>query len=93
MKSNGVLRNGPTIVPDGAGPEFTEMIVNATGLKANPRLRKVVASITRHLHDICRENDVTTEEWLAAVDFVCLFGATFCPLQYGEELSQCQVLH
>lgn len=70
MTSKGVLQNGHTIVPDGAGPEFTEMIVSATGLKANPRLRKVVASITRHLHDICRENNVTMEEWFAAVDFV-----------------------
>ena len=55
---------------DGFGREFTDMIAGATGPKASPRLRTVFADLVRHLHDFCRDNNITTEEWLAAVDLV-----------------------
>ena len=55
---------------DAYGPDFTDMIIHATGPMASPRLRVVIADLIRHLHDFCRDNRVTIEEWLAAVDFV-----------------------
>ena len=64
-------------------PKFTENVINATGPKASPRLRKVMGSLTQHLHDFARENEVTVEEWMAAVEMVCitqpLFKATLTP--------------
>ncbi len=51
-------------------PLFTEAVVNATGPKANPRLRKVMASLTTHLHDFCRENEITVDEYMAGLDLV-----------------------
>jgi len=35
-------------------PHFTDNVIKATGPNATPRLRKVMASLTRHLHDFCR---------------------------------------
>jgi len=51
-------------------PAFTDAVINATGPKATPRLRKVMASLTRHLHDFCRENEITIDEYMAGVEMV-----------------------
>ncbi|KAK1069997.1 hypothetical protein LTR74_004394 [Friedmanniomyces endolithicus] len=55
-------------------PLFTEAVVNATGPKANPRLRKVMASLTTHLHDFCRENEITVDEYMAGLDLIISAG-------------------
>lgn len=70
-QSNGVHPNGDVKKPASKfDPEFTDRVINATGPKASPRMRKVIASLIRHTHDFCRENEVTMEEWMAGVDFV-----------------------
>lgn len=51
-------------------PHFTQNVINATGPKASPRVRKVVASLIQHLHDFARENEITVEEWMAGVELV-----------------------
>lgn len=51
-------------------PNFTRNVINATGPKASPRVRKVLGSLIQHLHDFCRENEITVDEWLSAVDLV-----------------------
>ena len=68
------LQNGPqdttTDGTTGFGPEFTEMICQATGPRASPRLRAVIADLIRHLHTFFRDNNITNEEYFAALDFV-----------------------
>ncbi|KAB8343153.1 hypothetical protein FH972_022743 [Carpinus fangiana] len=51
-------------------PDFTRNVINATGPKADPRTRKVLGSLIQHLHDFCRENEITVSEWMKAVDFI-----------------------
>ncbi|KAF2219801.1 Intradiol ring-cleavage dioxygenase [Elsinoe ampelina] len=51
-------------------PDFTRNVINATGPKASPRVRKVVGGLIQHLHDWLRENEVTVEEWMAGVDLI-----------------------
>lgn len=54
-------------------PKFTDAVISATGPKANPRLAQVMPSLLRHLHDFARENEITVDEWIAAVNMVrCL---------------------
>lgn len=53
--------------------DFTQSVINATGPKASSRMRKVMASLIRHVHDFARENEVTVEEWMAGVEMVCLY--------------------
>lgn len=50
--------------------EFTDACAQAAGPKADRRLSTIVASLTRHLHAFCRENDITADEFAAAVEFV-----------------------
>lgn len=51
-------------------PHFTDAVIAATGPKANPRLAQVMPSLIRHLHDFARENEITVDEWTAAVEMV-----------------------
>ena len=52
-------------------PMFTDSVIAATGPKANARLAQVMPSLLRHLHDFARENEITVDEWTAAVEMVC----------------------
>ncbi|KAF2091832.1 aromatic compound dioxygenase [Saccharata proteae CBS 121410] len=51
-------------------PTFTEKVVNATGPKASPRMRQVMGSAIRHIHDWARENEITVDEWMAGVEMI-----------------------
>ena len=51
-------------------PHLTDSVCNATGPKANPRLKQLISSLTRHLHDFCRENEVTIDEYMMGIDMV-----------------------
>ncbi|KIW06216.1 uncharacterized protein PV09_02692 [Verruconis gallopava] len=51
-------------------PNFTSNVIKATGPKCSPRLRQVMGSLIQHLHDFARENEITVDEWMAAVNFI-----------------------
>ncbi|KAF2433107.1 catechol 1,2-dioxygenase 1 [Tothia fuscella] len=51
-------------------PNFTKNVIAATGPKAAPRTRKVLGSLIQHLHDFARENEITVDEWMSAVEFI-----------------------
>ena len=58
---------------NGAGrydPNFTSHVISAIGPKTDPRLRKVMTSLIRHVHDFAREVDLTVDEWMAGVDMI-----------------------
>jgi hypothetical protein len=50
------------------GKEWTEQIINSMGPKTDPRMREVMSSLTRHLHDFAREVDLTFDEWVKGVE-------------------------
>jgi protocatechuate 3,4-dioxygenase beta subunit len=46
-------------------------VVNArTGVQANPRLRAVMEVLVKHLHEAVKEARITSDEWLAAIQFL-----------------------
>lgn len=51
-------------------PSFTQHVIDATGPKATPRMRKVMGSLIKHVHDFARENELTVEEWMAGVEMI-----------------------
>lgn len=53
-------------------PNFTKNVIAATGPKCSPRLRKVMTSLIKHVHDFARENEITVDEWMTGVNFVGL---------------------
>lgn len=62
----------PKDVPSvgGLDKEWTETVINSMGPKTEPRLREVMAALTRHIHDFAREVDLTVDEWMAGVQLI-----------------------
>ncbi|MFI6488782.1 intradiol ring-cleavage dioxygenase [Streptomyces sp. NPDC050564] len=60
--------------------DFTTDITGAVvaGLEdtADPRLRELLSSLTRHLHDFVRETEPTKREWEGAIGFLTATGQT-----------------
>ncbi|KAI9727639.1 MAG: hypothetical protein M1828_005867 [Chrysothrix sp. TS-e1954] len=69
-QTNGNHTNGATPKQSKFDPNFTRNVINATGPKASPRMRTVMGSLIQHLHDFCRENEITVDEWTQAVDMI-----------------------
>lgn len=51
-------------------PNLTPSVINAIGPNANPRLKQLISSLVQHLHDFCRENEVTIDEYMMGIDMV-----------------------
>lgn len=51
-------------------PKFTENVINAIGPACPPRARFVLSGMLKHIHDFAREVELTTEEWMAGVEFM-----------------------
>ena len=51
-------------------PNFTDMVINATGPKTTPRMREVMTALIRHLHDFAREVELTVDEWMEGVQMI-----------------------
>ncbi|MEM8792579.1 MAG: intradiol ring-cleavage dioxygenase [Pseudomonadota bacterium] len=49
---------------------ITELVIEAMSDETSPRLREVLTSMTRHLHDFAREVRLTHDEWLIGIDFL-----------------------
>jgi protocatechuate 3,4-dioxygenase beta subunit len=54
----------------------TEAALEQMAATPDPRLRQVMASLVRHLHDFARDVNLTPEEWLAAIGFLTKVGQT-----------------
>lgn len=74
LDTNGAATNGAA--PNGGkkkpqyDPTFTDSVIAATGPKTTPRMRQVMASLIRHVHDFARENDITVAEWMQGVQML-----------------------
>ena len=51
-------------------PGFTQNVINATGPKATPRMKEVMSSLIKHLHDFAREVELTVDEWAEGVALI-----------------------
>jgi len=51
-------------------PSFTQNVINAIGPETTPRMRQVMSSLIKHIHDFARENDLTVVEWMQGVELL-----------------------
>jgi len=52
------------------GKEFTQKVVDAMGPNTSPRLREIMSSLIRHLHEFTIETQLTTDEWMLGVNTI-----------------------
>jgi protocatechuate 3,4-dioxygenase beta subunit len=57
----------------------TEAVLAQMGETPDARLREVMASLVRHMHDFARDVNLTPEEWLKAIGFLTKVGQTCTP--------------
>jgi catechol 1,2-dioxygenase len=50
------------------GKDFTNQVVTAMGPNTPPRLREIMSSLIRHLHEFTIETQLTTDEWMLGVN-------------------------
>lgn len=58
---------------------ITDAVVDQMSTTENPRLREVMESLVRHLHDFAREVDLKPEEWLKSIEFLTAVGKKCTP--------------
>ena len=67
---------GNGISPEQAGveQELVDTVVASFDKAEDPRLKEVMQSLTRHLHNFIREVRLTEDEWNAAIEFLTAAG-------------------
>ncbi len=58
---------------------ITDVALAQMAATADPRMREVMASLVRHLHDFAREVRLTPEEWLKGIGFLTRVGHACTP--------------
>lgn len=53
---------------------ITQAVLDRMGACNNPRLKEVLGSLVRHLHDFAREVKLTEAEWMAGIEFLTATG-------------------
>jgi len=65
---------GSKVESGSLGSEFTQMVVDSMGPNTPPRLREIMSSLIRHLHEFTIETQLTTDEWMIGVNAINLAG-------------------
>ncbi|KAF8556840.1 aromatic compound dioxygenase [Imleria badia] len=70
----------PLPLPD--SPEIiTANLLLLVGQTPNPRLKFIYQLLVKHLHDFVKETSLSTEEWMAAIEFLTRVGQKCTPLR------------
>ena len=54
--------------------QLTEVVLERYSKTPDPRLKEIMGSLIRHLHDFVREVRLTEAEWMAGIDFLTRTG-------------------
>ncbi|WP_457971728.1 dioxygenase family protein [Arthrobacter sp. D1-17] len=73
---SGTTRAGNTISPEQAAVEqkLVETVIASFDKTQDPRLKEVMQSLTRHLHNFVREVRLTEDEWNSGIEFLTAAG-------------------
>jgi len=58
---------------------ITDVVVDTFAKCGDARLKEIMASLIRHVHDFAREVELTPEEWLKAIQFFTAIGQKCSP--------------
>lgn len=58
-------------------PNFTQHVIDLMSPETQPRHREILSSLIRHMHDFCREVELTQDEWIIGVNYVNAIGGAY----------------
>jgi catechol 1,2-dioxygenase len=68
-----------TAVRNLTAEELTDEVVHRLEATPDPRLREIMSSLVRHLHDFAREVRLTEAEWMRGIEFLTAVGQKCTP--------------
>lgn len=72
-------------------PNFTQHVIDLMSPETKPRDRQILSSLIRHMHDFCREVELTQEEWITGVNYVNAIGQAY-KTNRNEAWRVCDIL-
>jgi catechol 1,2-dioxygenase len=84
--TNGVKNNNSKY-----DPNFTQHVIDLMSPETQPRHREILSSLIRHLHDFCRDVELTQDEWVIGVNYVNAIGQAY-KQNRNEAWRVCDVL-
>lgn len=58
-------------------PNFTQRVIDLMSPETLPRHRVVLSSLIKHIHDFCREVELTQDEWVLGVNYINSLGQAY----------------
>ncbi|KEZ43986.1 hypothetical protein SAPIO_CDS4203 [Scedosporium apiospermum] len=58
-------------------PNFTQHVIDLMAPETKPRHRQILTSLIRHMHDFCREVELTQSEWVLGVNYINALGQAY----------------
>ena len=58
-------------------PHFTQRVIDLMSSETKPRHREILGSLIKHIHDFCREVELTQDEWVIGVDYINSLGQSY----------------
>lgn len=58
-------------------PLFTQRVIDLMSSETKPRHREILTSLIKHVHDFCREVELTQDEWVIGVDYINSLGQSY----------------
>jgi hypothetical protein len=91
MENGNMTNPPPPAAESGLGAEFTQHVIDSMGPKTDPRFRKVMGSLIKHMHDFARDVDLTVDEWMKGVELINWAGK-MSDMKRNEGQLVCDVL-
>lgn len=58
-------------------PNFTSHVIGLMSPETKPRHRQILTSLIQHMHDFCRDVELTQDEWVLGVNYVNAIGKSY----------------
>lgn len=58
-------------------PNFTQHVIDLMSPETKPRHRQILSSLISHLHDFCRDVELTQDEWVLGVNYINSIGQAY----------------
>lgn len=72
MATNGINGNASKF-----DPNFTNAVIGLMAPETKPRHREILSSLIKHIHDFCREVELTQDEWVLGVNYINSVGQAY----------------
>lgn len=58
-------------------PNFTQHVIDLMSSDTDPRQKVILTSLIKHMHDFCRDVELTQEEWIVGVNYINSLGQAY----------------